>query len=447
MDQNTGDIVAILYTDVVGYAHVSDPERTVPIAYDEQTRNLVQSLTQQHGGNWLQALGDAAVCTFGSGVAAMQCAMEIQQRMAEECEIRPRIGIHAGDVVFQPTDVGTNEFFDAVNIAARVQALADHGGICITGRAHEELRSNQALLDFDDLGEVTLDDVDTPIQVHRIKLPASPVELSDFSPVRERPAERRSLLPMVVVGVAVLLAVAVAWLLTSSSPDEGELLSDATLDSGQDSAPDAVLDAALDAAPDSVLDPALEDAQVSDSSLDGSAVPEISLDAQQAAAFSAVRERLRSLHVNTAVGSAGRSDFSPRVWTIPDPVKDNSLYHIGIEANCNCNVLLFAIDGSADVISLLYPNPFDSEGSIQSGGVIKVPSSEQWMLRAVGGEGIDEIVLLVVDSPIEFGLSSDEAWSATPDEPERAAELETLLEAIETLGWDGAAAPLQIIPE
>jgi len=447
MVQQTDDIAAILYTDLVGYAHASDPERTVSIAYDNQTRQLVETLTQQHGGHWLQALGDSAVCTFDSAVRAMQCAMEIQQRMADECDIRPRIGIHVGDVVFHANDVGTNAFFDAVNVAARVQALAESGGICISGRAHEELSAHHSMLDFDDLGEVTLEDVDAPVRVHRIKLPDTSEESREdvpaaFSePSHPRPGQRDSRVPLISIAVllAIALAIAVGWWFTASETtepvaDDGDAGVEVANETAEESGAEVATGDAAESSPGAVE----ESEAGSETDL------EVSQQELELAAFGAVRDRLRNLPRRSTPPAAGRNDFSARVWTIPDPVKDNAVYHIGIEADCSCNALLFSIDGSSDAISLLFPNPFHTDGTIRGGQVQKIPSADEWILRAVGGEGIDEIVLIVADSALEFG-GGDEVWSATPEQTGRVAELDQLLEKIGTLAWDSAAAPLQIV--
>ena len=412
MAGDTRKIVAILFTDVVGYAHVSDPERTAPIAHDEATRDLVRSLTAQHKGDWLQEVGDAVVCTFDTAIAAMQCALEIQQGIAEEFEFRPRIGIHVGDRVFRKTDIGTEEFGDAVNVATRVQELSERGGICITGRVFEELRSNQAFLDFESLGETTLKNVDAPTQVYRIKLPMKPVTLSEFKTARDRrPEEKRSMLPTIVISVAVLLALGLGWLLVSSTPEDTEPAED---------------------------DVAITESTGAETVPDSAPIQTQSEEELRAAAFQGVKEKLLNLE--------GVGDFAARVWTIPDPVKDNAVYRLGIEADCACTALLFTINGSEDEISLLYPNPFHTDGSIQAGEVLKVPSSNEFFLRAVGGEGIDEMKLIVVDRPLSLGASPGETWSATPEQAERVAELETLLATIGTLDWDSASAPLQIIP-
>ena len=192
MARETRKIVGILFSDLVGDEYATDPERNASIVDAGKTGNLIRSLTEQHDGEWSQKIGNAVVCTFGSAVAATQCALEIQQGIAGETEFRPRIGIHVGDLVFRTTDLGTEVFGDAVNVVARVQALCEHGGICITGRVYEELRSNQAFLDFEDLGNRSLKNVNTPTQVYRIDLPKEPVTLSEFTTARDRPRARRS---------------------------------------------------------------------------------------------------------------------------------------------------------------------------------------------------------------------------------------------------------------
>jgi len=401
--------IAILFSDVVGYAHVTDLEKTAPIVHDQETRNLVRSLTKQHGGDWIHEIGDSVVCTFGNVVAATQCALEIQEAIAQESQFRPRIGIHIAGAESRAGDTDTDAFADAVNVAARVQELAERGGICLTGRVLEELRSNQALLDFEDLGERKFENVDAPVQVYRINLPTETVTLSEFATARDRPEAKRSRAPTIAIATAVIVALAVGWLFARSTPEGDAQPADAR---------ESVARAGV--GPAAAPSPAISEAEV------------------RAVAFAAVREKLLSLD--------GKSDFAARVWTIPDPVRDETFYHVGIDANCACTALLFAVDGSADEISLLYPNSFHTEGSIRAGEVLEIPASGEFSLRAVGGEGIDELKLIVVDGLLELGASPGEAWSATPAQAARVAELETLLAAMETFEWDSATAPLQIIP-
>jgi class 3 adenylate cyclase len=400
--------IAILFSDVVGYAHVADLEKTVSIVHDEETRDLVRSLTHQHDGDWVHEVGDAVVCTFKSAVTATQCALEIQEGIVQEYQFRPRIGIHTADVGSLAGGTDAGRFADAVNVAAHVQELSERGGICLTGQVYEELRSNQALLDFEDLGQRKLENVDDPVQIYRISLPTESVTLSEFATERARIDATRSRIPTIAIWAAVIIALTVGWLLVRPTPEANVQLADATETDAGETVPDVA------------------------------ALQELSEADARAAAFSAVREKLLSLE--------GNSDFAARVWTIPDPVKDDTLYQIGVDANCACTALLFAIDGSADEISLLYPNPFHTDASIRAGETLEIPSSDEFSLRAVGGEGIDEILLIVADGPLELGFGSRQAWSATPDQAVRVAELETLFAAMETLEWDSAAAPLQIIP-
>jgi len=412
MPRDTHQIVALLFSDVVGLARETDPERTAPVGYDQRSRERIRSIVERNHGDWLQEFGDAVLCTFASAAEAMRCALEIQRETAGESEFRPRIGIHCGDLAFQKSQIGTDAFGAAANVAARVQAVAERGGICITARVRQELGSDRSKLDFEYLGEKSLKNVDVPIGIYRVEPPLQPLPLAEIAPAVVDPdGGVRWGLTLAVVAGAALLAFGAAELYVAISKDEPMRLAEAA--SGET----PPVGAGPPAAP---VSPAIDEAPT----------PET--------AFAAVRRKLLTLE--------GKGGLAARIWTIPDPVKNDAAYQVGIETGCDCTALLFSIDGSTDAITLLYPNPFHPDASIRGGEALEIPASGEWIMRAVGGEGIDVIKLIVVDGPVELADLSEEAWSVTPTQTERIAELETLLASIQSQEWDAAAAPLQIVP-
>ena len=159
-------------------------------------------------------MGDGALVEFGSVADAVQCAAEIQRGMAERNADLPaaqrillRIGINLGDVIVEVEDI----YGDGVNVAARLEALAEPGGICVSDLVRQSVEAKLDLA-FDDLGERTLKNIAKPVRVHRLRttpdVRAGPV---DAGPARARRSPR---LAALAAGLALLIAAAAAgWLL------------------------------------------------------------------------------------------------------------------------------------------------------------------------------------------------------------------------------------------
>jgi hypothetical protein len=148
----------------------------------------------------------------------------------------------------------------------------------------------------------------------------------------------------------------------------------------------------------------------------------------------------------TLLGAAGPwSEAGARIWTTPDPVPNDETYLVRFEAQCQCAVLIFSVDGSADDISLLYPNPYEPPDPLAAGETAEIPSSSSYSLRAVGGQGMDFLKLFVIRGGFDFPPDLSQSWYATRDEPERVAELAAFLRGLEGKQWGSAATPLHII--
>jgi len=146
----------------------ADEARTVQDLKEHQA--VVLPMIKEHGGRVIDTAGDGILAEFGSVVNAAECAVAIQQTMAlrnadveEARRMRFRIGINQGDVVFDDTRV----YGDGVNVAARLEGLAEPGGICISRRVYEDI-SGKMQLAFVDLGEHQLKNIAQPIRVYRV---------------------------------------------------------------------------------------------------------------------------------------------------------------------------------------------------------------------------------------------------------------------------------------
>ena len=135
-------------------------------------RKLIDSLIEQHHGRFVNSAGDSVLAEFASVVNAVQCAVEIQSTLKAENALLPperrmefRIGVNLGDVMID----GEQIYGDGVNVAARLESLAEPGGICISGKVHDEIRSKLAL-GYQDLGAQQVKNITEPVRVLRVML-------------------------------------------------------------------------------------------------------------------------------------------------------------------------------------------------------------------------------------------------------------------------------------
>jgi len=166
-------LAAVLAADVAGYSRLMgrDEERT-----HEQLRTFRKTLVDPeiaaHRGRIVKNTGDGILVEFASAVDAARCAVDIQRAIAKanagvspELRIEFRIGVHVGDIIIDDNDI----FGDGVNIAARLEGVAEPGGVCISDDAHRQIRG-KIDVDFDDIGEQTLKNIAEPMRAWRIRL-------------------------------------------------------------------------------------------------------------------------------------------------------------------------------------------------------------------------------------------------------------------------------------
>jgi adenylate cyclase len=170
-------LAAVLAADMAGYSRLMgiDELGTLARLGTHRTELIDPAIAKNHG-NIIKTTGDGMLVEFQSVADAVRCAVEIQQRMArrnadvaEDRQIRFRIGINLGDIIFQDDDI----FGDGVNIAARLEQLAEVGGICVTTAVHDQV-ADRLDVAFEDLGEKSLKNISRPIRVFRVVLDAPP---------------------------------------------------------------------------------------------------------------------------------------------------------------------------------------------------------------------------------------------------------------------------------
>jgi TolB-like protein/class 3 adenylate cyclase/Flp pilus assembly protein TadD len=201
-------LAAILAADVVGYSRLIGADETGTLARLKALRQeLIDPTIAEHRGRIIKLMGDGALVEFASVVDAVECAVAIQRGMAERNEgarqdqrIDFRIGINLGDVVVEDEDV----FGDGVNVAARLEALAQPGGICIARSARDQVRDKLDLV-LDDLGEVEVKNIARPIRVFRVQTDPNAVAAPSRDGIMKVPAQR-----MVLVATAAALLLGLA---------------------------------------------------------------------------------------------------------------------------------------------------------------------------------------------------------------------------------------------
>ncbi|MFY9717787.1 MAG: tetratricopeptide repeat protein [Thermoplasmata archaeon] len=189
----TRRLAAIMFTDMVGYTAGTQADESATLALRKEQENLIRPVLAAHQGRKVKSTGDGFLVEFESALKATECALSIQRRIHERnarVGVKPiqlRIGIHLGDVEQEGTDI----FGDAVNIAARIEPVAEPGGICLTGAVYEQVR-NKIPDKLEKLPPKELKGVEVPMDIYRVVLPWTAPE---SAPPRPGPA-RLAVLPL-----------------------------------------------------------------------------------------------------------------------------------------------------------------------------------------------------------------------------------------------------------
>ena len=205
----TRKLTAILAADVVGYSRLMGEDEAGTLAELRAVQQeIVDPAIAEHGGRIVKLTGDGILAEFPSVVEATRCAMAWQRRMAARNEPLPedrrfvfRIGINLGDVLVQEGDI----FGDGVNVAARLEAMAEPGGICLSSGAYEQV-GRKLRLQAEDLGELQLKNISEPVRVYRID--ANPPPEGAVTPAPKKMAvAARSWKGFAILGLSILVAV------------------------------------------------------------------------------------------------------------------------------------------------------------------------------------------------------------------------------------------------
>ena len=156
-------LAAIMFTDMVGYTALMQKDEDKARELIERHRAHMKPFVGKHGGEIIQYVGDGTFCRFDSAIEAVYSALEIQRVLEMEPEINLRIGIHVGDVVVKGEEV----YGDGVNVASRLEPLAEPGGICVSHQVYENIK-NQTGLSLTSLGKKDLKNVGEEMEVFAV---------------------------------------------------------------------------------------------------------------------------------------------------------------------------------------------------------------------------------------------------------------------------------------
>jgi TolB-like protein len=183
-----------MYTDIVGYTSLTQKDESSTLQALERHRSLLRPHFSSHGGREIKTIGDAFLVEFQSALDAFLCSVAIQHMMHDRKvatgeEMSLRIGIHVGDVIERGNDI----LGDAVNMASRIYPLAEPGGICISDEVQRQIR-NKSELPLVSLGEKSLKNVITPVEVYKVVMPWEQRVIPDEGPP-SLPRDRIAILP------------------------------------------------------------------------------------------------------------------------------------------------------------------------------------------------------------------------------------------------------------
>ena len=199
-------LTVILAADVEGYSRLMGADEEATLKTLGTYREIIDGLIARHDGRIFGTAGDSVVAEFGSAVEAVRCAMSIQEELrvrnaelVEDRRMRFRIGINVGDVMVE----NENLFGDGVNVAARLESIAEAGGICISRSAFDQVK-NKLSVGFEDIGPQEVKNIAEPVPAFRVV--AGPVSVA--TPAETRSAMKRWRMPALAAVAAVIVVAA-----------------------------------------------------------------------------------------------------------------------------------------------------------------------------------------------------------------------------------------------
>src|SRR5712664_1254927 len=162
-----------MFTDLVGYTALGQRSEDLALSVIDDQRKLLRPVFKKYAGREIKTMGDAFLVEFSSALNAVKCACEIQKAarefnssLDEERRVHLRVGVHLGDIVESEGDISG----DSVNVASRIESLADDGGVCITRQVYDQVQ-NKFELPLESIGPKSLRNVSSSMEVYRMVMP------------------------------------------------------------------------------------------------------------------------------------------------------------------------------------------------------------------------------------------------------------------------------------
>ncbi len=190
MEAGARRLAAIMFTDIVGYVALTQRDEAEALRLLEEHRGVVRPLVRRFDGTEVKTLGDGFLLEFPSALDASACAVELQRAFHERrrarsgSQVEIRIGIHVGDVIHRGGDV----YGDTVNLASRLQGLAEPGGVLVSGPVHDLVRGRLGV-DLVRVGAPALKNVELPVEIYRLVFPWAEEFRSRRTPLVDRETE------------------------------------------------------------------------------------------------------------------------------------------------------------------------------------------------------------------------------------------------------------------
>jgi TolB-like protein/class 3 adenylate cyclase len=208
-------LTTILAADVVGYSRLTATDEADTLARVKTHREeLIEPKAAAYHGRVVKLMGDGILMEFGSVVDAVSFAADVQRAMAErnadvpaDRQIHYRIGVNLGDIVVDGDDI----LGDGVNIAARLETMADPGGICLSGKVHDEVK-NKLEFEFEDLGRQRVKNIPEPVRAFKVRIESRQADQLLAAPKRTRALLSLWRIAAIVVATLLAGAAAVLWL-------------------------------------------------------------------------------------------------------------------------------------------------------------------------------------------------------------------------------------------